>query len=235
MRRTTRPVNPGSLKVFGFKAGVLTQIAAIQPGDGMQFGPRHLDFHPTQPWVYVSIESQTKLLCYKRDPATGLSRDPVFIKDTLLEPGKAVRQRPRHDPRPSQRPLSLPGQPRLLDLGFRGQEGVGRRREQHRGVGARPGDRRADLDPERRRTRHHDAHLRGRSERPHAGRSQHLPDAGAPMPPSSCCRPGFRCSASAPTASSISCASTTSKPATRSSSGAGWSRWLEAPVARRMG
>jgi len=87
-------VNPGSLKVFGFKDGVLSQIAAIQPGDGMKFGPRHLDFHPTQPWVYVSIESQAKLYMYKRDPVTGLSRDPVFMKDTLLEPGKAVRPRP---------------------------------------------------------------------------------------------------------------------------------------------
>jgi 6-phosphogluconolactonase len=87
-------VNPGSLKVYGFKAGVLSQIAAIQPGDGMKFGPRHLDFHPTQPWVYVSIESQAKLYMYKRDPATGLSRDPVFMKDTLLEPSKAVRPRP---------------------------------------------------------------------------------------------------------------------------------------------
>jgi 6-phosphogluconolactonase len=84
-------INPGSLKVFGFKAGVLTQIAAIQPGDGMKFGPRHLDFHVTQPWVYVSIESQSKLYMYKRDPASGLSRDPLFMKDTLIEPGKAVR------------------------------------------------------------------------------------------------------------------------------------------------
>ena len=56
-----KTVNPGSLKVYGFKAGVLTNLAAIQPGDGMQFGPRHLDFHPAQPWVYVSIESQNRL------------------------------------------------------------------------------------------------------------------------------------------------------------------------------
>jgi 6-phosphogluconolactonase len=88
------PVNPGSLKVFGFKGGVLTQISAIQPGDGMKFGPRHIDFHPTQPWVYVSIESQGKLFMYKRDPVTGLSRDPVYMKDTLLEPAKAVRIHP---------------------------------------------------------------------------------------------------------------------------------------------
>src|SRR6266481_3108545 len=44
------PVNPGSLKVYNFKNGVLSNVAAVQPGDGMKFGPRHLDFHPTQPW-----------------------------------------------------------------------------------------------------------------------------------------------------------------------------------------
>lgn len=82
-------VEPGSLKVFAFKAGVLQQAAAIQPGDGMKFGPRHIDFHLAQPWVYVSIESQSKLFMYKRDPVTGLSRDPLFMKETLLDPGRA--------------------------------------------------------------------------------------------------------------------------------------------------
>ena len=86
------PVNPGSLKTLGFKGGVLTQLAAIQPGDGMRFGPRHLDFHPTQPWVYVSIESQNKLYVYKRDAATGLSREPTFIKETLSDPKSPLRQ-----------------------------------------------------------------------------------------------------------------------------------------------
>ncbi len=86
------PVNPGSIKTFAFKDGVLTQLAAIQPGDGMHFGPRHLDFHPTQPWVYVSIESQNKLYVYKRDAATGLTRDPIFIKETLANPNTPLRQ-----------------------------------------------------------------------------------------------------------------------------------------------
>src|SRR5258707_15335223 len=86
------PVNPGSLKTFAFKDGVLTQLAAIQPGNGMHFGPRHLDFHPTQPWVYVSIESQNKLYVYRRDAATGLSREPIFIKDTLSDPKSPARQ-----------------------------------------------------------------------------------------------------------------------------------------------
>src|SRR3989441_2292493 len=86
------PVNPGSLKTFAFKDGVLTQLAAIQPGDGMHFGPRHLDFHPTQPCVYVSIESQNKLYVYRRDAATGLSREPIFIKETLSDPKSPFRQ-----------------------------------------------------------------------------------------------------------------------------------------------
>jgi 6-phosphogluconolactonase len=89
---TDNPVDPGSIKIFGFKDGVLTNLAAIQPGDGMHFGPRHLDFHPTQPWVYVSVESQNQLYVYKRDAATGLSREPLFIKDTLSDPASKLRQ-----------------------------------------------------------------------------------------------------------------------------------------------
>ena len=42
--------------------------------------------------MYVSIESQNKLYVYKRDPATGLSRDPLFIKETLADPKSPSRQ-----------------------------------------------------------------------------------------------------------------------------------------------
>jgi 6-phosphogluconolactonase len=89
---TDKPANPGSIKIFSFKNGVLANLAAIQPGDGVHFGPRHLDFHPTQPWVYVSVESQNKLYVYKRDPATGLSREPLFIKETLSDPATKMEQ-----------------------------------------------------------------------------------------------------------------------------------------------
>jgi 6-phosphogluconolactonase len=80
------PVNPGSIKTYSFAHGVLANLAAIQPGDGMRFGPRHLDFHPTQPWAFVSNESQNKLYVYRRNPATGLEREPLFVKDTLDGP-----------------------------------------------------------------------------------------------------------------------------------------------------
>jgi 6-phosphogluconolactonase len=86
------PVNPGSIKTYSFKDGVLTDLAAIQPGDGIRFGPRHLDFHPSAPWVYVCVESQNKLYVYARDGASGLSREPLFIKETLADPKLPARQ-----------------------------------------------------------------------------------------------------------------------------------------------
>ena len=79
----TTPEDPGALKVFGFKDGVLSNKATVMPGTGHGFGPRHLDFHPTQPWVYVSIERQNKLFVYRLTPDGGLSPEPLFITPTL--------------------------------------------------------------------------------------------------------------------------------------------------------
>jgi 6-phosphogluconolactonase len=81
-----KPEDPGALKVFAFKRGVLTNLASVAPGTGLGFGPRHLDFHPTQPWVYVSIERQNKLYVYELQSDATLGRDPLFVKDTLAEP-----------------------------------------------------------------------------------------------------------------------------------------------------
>ena len=58
----------------------------MAPSGGYGFGPRHLDFHPTKPWVYVSLERQNKLDMF--EIANGkLSAAPVFRKETLAEPG----------------------------------------------------------------------------------------------------------------------------------------------------
>jgi 6-phosphogluconolactonase len=78
-----RPEDPGSLKVFSFKNGVLSNKASVQPGNGLGFGPRHLDFHPTRPWVYVSIERQNKLYVYQLRPDGGVSPSPLFVKNTM--------------------------------------------------------------------------------------------------------------------------------------------------------
>ena len=89
---TDNPADPGSIKVFTFRDGVLANLSAIAPGDGMHFGPRHLDFHPAKPWVFVSIESQNQLAVYKLDENSGLSRDALFVKNTLAHPESKLRQ-----------------------------------------------------------------------------------------------------------------------------------------------
>jgi 6-phosphogluconolactonase (cycloisomerase 2 family) len=91
-----KPEDPGALKTFTFKDGVLGNLASIAPGNGpsmgLGFGPRHLDFHPIRPWAFVSIERQNKLYVYGFDAATGLAREPMFIKDTLANPASPAAQ-----------------------------------------------------------------------------------------------------------------------------------------------
>ena len=86
-----KPEDPGALKLLDFKDGALTSLASVAPGGGYGFGPRHLDFHPTQPWVYVSVERQNRLHVYRLQ-ADGLAREPAFVRDTLAEPHN---ERPR--------------------------------------------------------------------------------------------------------------------------------------------
>src|SRR5262249_39675997 len=80
-----RPEDPGALKVFRFDDGVLSSLASVAPGGGYGFGPRHLDFHPERPWVYVARERENKLDVYRRD-ARRWGRLPLFVKDPLAEP-----------------------------------------------------------------------------------------------------------------------------------------------------
>jgi 6-phosphogluconolactonase len=82
----SRPEDPGSIRVFGFDAGALAPLQAIAPGNGLGFGPRHLDFHPTKPWVYVSIERQNQIYLYDLQPDGRLATTPRFVKTSLLDP-----------------------------------------------------------------------------------------------------------------------------------------------------
>jgi 6-phosphogluconolactonase len=88
----SKPEDPGAIKTFAFEDGKLTNLASIAPGKGFGFGPRHLDFHPTEPWAFVSIERQNKLYVFELNEAIGLSREPIFIKDTLSNPQTAASQ-----------------------------------------------------------------------------------------------------------------------------------------------
>jgi 6-phosphogluconolactonase len=80
-----RPEEPGALKIFDYKDGILSNETSVAPNGGYGFGPRHLDFHPTEPRVYVSLERQNKLDMFKIADDR-LSPDPIFRKETLAEP-----------------------------------------------------------------------------------------------------------------------------------------------------
>jgi 6-phosphogluconolactonase len=81
----TRAEDPGALKVFEYKDGVVMNEVSIASNGGKGFGPRHLDFHPTRPWIYVSIETQNKMYTYRMDGGT-LNREIAYRAETLAEP-----------------------------------------------------------------------------------------------------------------------------------------------------
>src|SRR5882757_6103136 len=81
----TKEEDPGALKVFDYKDGVLTNEVSIAPNGGKEFGPRHLDFHPTKPWMYVSIETQNKIYTYRLENGR-INPEIAFRAETLAEP-----------------------------------------------------------------------------------------------------------------------------------------------------
>ena len=82
-----RPEDPGALKVFAYKDGVLTPRQSIAPNKGYGFQPRHVDFHPTQPWMYLNLERQNQLQVYKVMADHQLDPAALFTVNTLDDPG----------------------------------------------------------------------------------------------------------------------------------------------------
>lgn len=81
--------DPGALKLFHFndKDGALTPFQSVAVGGrgGDGYGPRHVDFHPTKPWVYVLVELQNRLQMH-RMRGDGLEPDPAFDKPVTQAP-----------------------------------------------------------------------------------------------------------------------------------------------------
>jgi 6-phosphogluconolactonase (cycloisomerase 2 family) len=88
-----KPEDRGALQVFSYADGLLKNRASIAPNGGVNFQPRHLDFHPSQPWVFVSLERQSKLQVYQMTKDGSLGPLPLFTKDSRVDPArKALRQ-----------------------------------------------------------------------------------------------------------------------------------------------
>jgi len=79
----TKPEDPGALKVYGFRDGALSNLASIARGNGLGYGPRHFDIHPTKPWLFLSVERQSELHVYRLNDDGTLPRDATFIKNAL--------------------------------------------------------------------------------------------------------------------------------------------------------
>ena len=79
----------GALKVFRYDSGALSNEISIAPQEGVGFRARHLDFHPTRPWVFLTIEAQNRLQMYRRSDV-GLETAPAFSASTLSD-GAGVR------------------------------------------------------------------------------------------------------------------------------------------------
>lgn len=77
-----RQKEPGALKVFSYHEGVLGSCTSVAPADDYMFGPRHIDFHPAAPWIFASLETQNKLLVFKR-AGDQILPQPLFERDTL--------------------------------------------------------------------------------------------------------------------------------------------------------
>lgn len=82
---------PGALKVFEFRDGVLGSQVTVVEGTGHRFGARNLAFHPSAPWIYVSLETQNELLAYGRE-GDALSAHPASRQNILANPATPHHQ-----------------------------------------------------------------------------------------------------------------------------------------------
>jgi 6-phosphogluconolactonase len=91
----TKAEDPGAIKIFNYTDGALTNRASVAPGGGFGYQVRHLDFHPSGKWVFVTLERQNQMHVYRRTADGSLSANPLFVKSTFMEstpsrPGQAA-------------------------------------------------------------------------------------------------------------------------------------------------
>jgi 6-phosphogluconolactonase (cycloisomerase 2 family) len=87
-------LEPGSVGLFSYRDGRLAPLARMtadparaSPWRGIRhgahgFAARHVDFHPTRPWMYLCIETQGEIRLYDCD-ADRVALTPRCIRSTL--------------------------------------------------------------------------------------------------------------------------------------------------------
>jgi 6-phosphogluconolactonase (cycloisomerase 2 family) len=89
-----KPEDPGALRAFSFQDGVLSNPHVVAPKGGYGFGPRHVDFHPDKPWMFVSDEKRSELYMF-RMPGERIEAEAAYTRDTLFDRANA---KPRQQP-----------------------------------------------------------------------------------------------------------------------------------------
>ncbi len=80
---------PGALRLYDYRDGVLNQRGAIAPAGGYGFGPRHIDYHPNGRWLYAALERQNRLHVFSMAGGQ-VTAEPVFVRDTLKDSKKVL-------------------------------------------------------------------------------------------------------------------------------------------------
>ena len=107
---------PGALKMFRYAQGRLSNEISAAPNGGFGFGPRHIDFHPTRPWLYASLERQNQLCMFAL--ADGMPGDmPLYTVDTLSD-------RSRVHPRQMTGTLHVHPDGRFVYVAERGEDSI---------------------------------------------------------------------------------------------------------------
>jgi 6-phosphogluconolactonase len=87
-----RPEDPGALKIYSYKDGIVTNRQSIAPNGGIGYQPRHVDFHPTLPYMYLNVERQNQLRVYRTVNGESVEPNALFTKDTLDHPAASKPQ-----------------------------------------------------------------------------------------------------------------------------------------------
>ena len=79
-----KPEDPGALRSYAFEDGLFSAPAVVNPNGGYGFGPRHVDFHTSKPWLYVSDERRSQLHMF-RMPNDSIEPQAAYTLDSLAD------------------------------------------------------------------------------------------------------------------------------------------------------
>ena len=83
---TSRHEDPGALDTLNYVNGHLASRGSVAPNGGVGFHPRYVGFHPTRPWLFVSLSQQNQLGVFQRSRDGKLNATAVFEANSLADP-----------------------------------------------------------------------------------------------------------------------------------------------------